>query len=69
MQIRVVALSDGTIQIFGDEGPFEAARQATERLLALLAEQGVPVELVGAVEQHRADVEHVHLQEEVRRDQ
>jgi hypothetical protein len=69
MQMRVIALPDGTIQIFGDEGPFEEARQATERLLALLAEQGVPVELVGEIEQHRPDVEHVHLREEVRRDQ
>ena len=69
MQLRVVALPDGTIQIFGDEGPFAEASKATERLLALLAEAGVPVELVGEVEQHRADVEHVHLQEEVRRDQ
>lgn len=69
MQMRVVALPDGTIQIFGDEGPFEEARQATERLLALFAAQGVPVELVGEIEQHRPDVEHVHLQEEVRHDQ
>jgi len=69
MQMTVIALPDGTIQILGDEGPFEAASQATERVLALLAEQGVPVELVGEIERHRADVEHVHLQEEVRRDQ
>lgn len=69
MQMCVIVLADGTIQIFGDEGPFEEARQATERLLALLAEKGVPVERIGEIEQHRPDVEHVHLQEEVRHDQ
>jgi hypothetical protein len=69
MQMRVIVLENGTIQIFGDEGPFDEARQATERVLALLAAQGVPVEQVGEIEQHRPDVEHVHLSEEVRRDQ
>jgi hypothetical protein len=66
---RVVALEDGTVEIFVDEGSFAEAREATERLLALFAAQGVPVKLVGEIEQHRADVQHVHIQEEVRREQ
>lgn len=68
MQLRVVVLGDGTIQIFGEEGPFSEAKEATESLLALLAERGVPVELVGEVEQHRPDVQHVHLRGVVKRE-
>jgi hypothetical protein len=64
MKIRVFALPGGNVQIFVDEGTFEEARAATSALLTQLKAQGVPVELVGQIEQHKADVTHVHVHQE-----
>ncbi len=64
MKIRVFALPGGQVQIFVDEGTFEEAKAATKALLAHLQAQGLPVELVGQVEQHKDDVTHVHVHQD-----
>ena len=64
MKIRVFALPGGTIQVFVDEGTFEEAKAATTTLLAQLKAQGLPVALVGQVEQHKDDVTHVHVHQD-----
>ena len=65
MKARVFVLPDGNIQIFVDEGNFVEAKAKTEALLAQLKAQGLPVEMVGQVEQHKDDVSHVHVQSDV----
>jgi hypothetical protein len=65
MKARVIALPGGQIQIFVDEGNFAEAKAKTEALLAQLKAQGLPVEIVGQVEQHKDDVRHVHVQSDV----
>ncbi len=64
MKIRMFALPGGTVQVFVDEGTFEEARAATNAILAQLQAQGLPVELVGQIEQHKDDVTHVHVQQD-----
>lgn len=64
MKVRVFALPGGAIQIFVDEGSFEGAKEVTSTLLAQLQAQGVPVALVGPIEQHKDDVTHVHVHQE-----
>lgn len=61
-QIRVFVLPGGKIQIMGDDGSFAEAKQATEQLLQQLQAKGIPVTLTSEIEQHRAGVEHVHVQ-------
>ncbi len=64
MKIRVFALPGGNVQVFVDEGTFEEAKAATNTILAQLKAQGLPVELVGQVEQHKDDGTHVHVQQD-----
>jgi hypothetical protein len=64
-KIRVIALPGGQIQIFVDEGNFAEAKAKTEALLAQLNAQGLPVVMVGQVEQHKDDVSHVHVHQDV----
>ncbi len=64
MKIRVFALPGGNVQIFVDEGTFEEAKAATSAVLAQLQARGLPVELVGQIEQHKDDVTHVHIHQE-----
>ncbi|GAC1477035.1 MAG: hypothetical protein NVS2B12_31150 [Ktedonobacteraceae bacterium] len=64
MKIRVFALPGGNVQVFVDEGTFEEAKVATNLILAQLRAQGMPVELVGQIEQHKDDVTHVHIQQD-----
>ena len=59
MKLRVFALPGGKVQVFGDEGTFEEVKAATTILLAQLKAGGLPVELVGQIEQHQ-DTDH-HL--------
>ncbi len=61
MKMRGFVLPGGTVQVFVDEGTFEEARAATNAMLAQLQAQGLPVELVGQIEQHKGDVTHVHV--------
>jgi len=64
MKLRVFALPGGKIQVFGDEGTFEEVKAATTILLAQLKAGGLPVELVGQIEQHKDDVTHVHIHQD-----
>ncbi len=65
MKARLFRLPEGQIQIFVDEGSFEEAQAFTSTLIAQLQAQGIPAELVGKIEQHRDDVQHVHVQHDV----
>jgi len=65
MKIRVFALLGGSVQIFVDEGSFEEAKTVTAALLAQLQAQGLPLSLVGPIEQHKDDVTHVHVQQDI----
>jgi hypothetical protein len=60
-QLRVFVLPGGKIQIMGDDGSFEEAKQATELLLQQLQTAGIPVTLTSEIEQHRVGVSHVHV--------
>jgi hypothetical protein len=64
MKARVFVLPNGEIQIFVDEGTFAEAQVATRAIVARLGAEGVPAEIVGAIEQHRADVTHVHIHQD-----
>lgn len=68
MKVRIIVLPGGKLQIFVDEGTFEEAAQATRAILADLSAQGVPIQSVGDIEQHRDGVSHVHVIQEVRHD-
>ena len=68
MKARVFVLNGGKVQIFVDEGTFDEAKKLTEQILAALAAQGMPLELVGEVEMHRSGVDHLHVQEGVHHD-
>ncbi|HEV2405430.1 MAG TPA: hypothetical protein VGR88_08260 [Ktedonobacterales bacterium] len=68
MQVRLIVLPQGKIQIFVDDGTFEEAVNATRAILAELACQSVPMELIGDIEQHRDGVSHVHVLQEARHD-
>jgi len=62
MKARIVILPTGQISAFVEEGNFEEARVALQRLLAQLEAQGLDFESVSDVEQHR----HEDIQQEVR---
>ncbi|MDQ2906753.1 MAG: hypothetical protein M3Y81_24855 [Chloroflexota bacterium] len=66
MQFRVIVLPGGTLQVMADEGPFEEAALKTKQIIEALNAQGLPVVLDGPIEQHRAEVSHVHVIQEVR---
>ncbi len=74
MQLRVFVLhadpgrgiEGGKIQIFVDDGTFAEAKAATLALIQAAQAQGIPVELVGEIEQHRPDgPQHVHIRRQV----
>jgi hypothetical protein len=66
MKIRMFALPNGQVQILVDETSFEEAQQMTTLLLTQLQAQGMPLELLGQIEQHKAEVSHVHVRQEVK---
>jgi hypothetical protein len=68
MQVRIIVLPGGKLQIFVDEGTFEEAARTTRAILADLAAQGIPIAAVGGIEQHRDGVSHVHVIQEARHD-
>jgi hypothetical protein len=68
MKARVFVLQGGRVQIFVDEGTPGEAKALTERILATLAANGVPLNQLGEVELHRTGVEHLHVQAEVQHD-
>jgi hypothetical protein len=65
MKARLFRLPGGQVQIFVDEGTFEEAQAFTRTVMATLQAKGIPVELVGKIEQHRDDVTHVHVHHDV----
>ena len=66
MNIKVFVLPGGTVQIFVDgQVSFEQAQRVTEAVIAQLQASGIPFTTVGAVEQHRDGVSHVHIHEGV----
>lgn len=69
MNIRVFTLPSGQVQMLVDEASFEEAQQMTTLLLTQLQAQGIPLELLDQIEQHKADVSHVHIRQEVKQAQ
>lgn len=62
VEVRVVVLPEGRLQLFVDGAiAFETARAVTLEMLAHLCAQGIPVQRVGAIEQHKDGVSHVHV--------
>lgn len=58
---RVFVLPGGRVQIFVDTGSFPRAKAVTEQLLSTIQAQGLPVRMIGEVEQHRDGADHVHV--------
>lgn len=62
MEIKVFVLPGGKVQIFVDgQVSFEQAQAITKAVIAQLEAGGVEFAEVGAVEQHRDGVAHVHI--------
>lgn len=62
MEVKVFVLPGGRVQIFVDgQVSFEQAQQITKVVIAQLQAGGVEFSEVGAVEQHKDGVEHVHV--------
>jgi CRISPR/Cas system type I-B associated protein Csh2 (Cas7 group RAMP superfamily) len=66
VDIKVFVLPGGNVQIFVD-GPvsFEQAQRITEAVIAQLQATGITFTAIGAVEQHKDGVSHVHIHEGV----
>lgn len=63
LQARVFVLPGGRLQIFVDTGSFPQAKALTGQLLSTMRAQGLEVQMVGEVEQHRSGADHVHVQQ------
>ncbi len=63
LKARVFVLPSARLQIFIDSGTFEQAKATTLQLVRALQTQNLAIQVVGDVEQHRADVEHVHVRQ------
>ena len=68
IQVRVILLSGGKLQIFVDNGTQEQATDATKRVLAQLQASGIPLSTIGEIELHRSGADHVHVTSEVHLD-
>lgn len=61
METKIVITLDGKLSIVTQEGNFAEGQQKIKELLVALQAQGLDVDLVGAIEQHRHDDPgHVH---------
>jgi hypothetical protein len=72
MEIKVYVLPGGQLQIFvdGSNVTYDQAAAATVKLLERLQAQGIPIEQVSQIEQHKdAGVSHVHIIQEARHGQ
>jgi len=65
MRARIVILPTGQISIFVEEGTFEDAKQSLNRFLAELEAQGLDLESVTGVEQHRHAAQHLEVKHRV----
>jgi hypothetical protein len=63
LKARVFVLPNARVQIFVDTGTFAQAKMATVHLFRELQAQGLPLTMQGDVEQHRQDVDHVHVRQ------
>ena len=62
MEVKVIVLPGGKLQIFVDgQISFEQAAQITKTVLAQLNAAGIDISEIGAVEQHKDGVTHVHV--------
>jgi hypothetical protein len=61
--IKLIALPGGEVQLFVDgDITYADASQRTQQILAYLRENGVPLELISGIEQHRdPGATHVHV--------
>lgn len=55
MKARIVITLEGEVSIVTAEGSFEEGQQKINEILAGLKAQGINLDLVGQVEQHRHD--------------
>lgn len=69
MQGKIVVLPGGNVQIFADDASFEEAEAWTRTIIASFQAKGIPVELIGKIEQHKDGGTHVHIHDEVRHQQ
>jgi hypothetical protein len=63
LKARVFVLPEARVQIFIDTGTFSQAKAATLQLLQAIQTQGLELKMMGEVEQHRKDVDHVHVRQ------
>lgn len=71
MQVRIVILPGGKLQIFVDGAnvSFAEAEAITQQVLAGLPAVGIAVDSISDVEMHRAGgMDHVHLAPQIRHD-
>lgn len=62
MEITVYVLPGGEVQVMIDgKVAFSEASAVTAQLLADLRADGVPLQPRGSTEQHKPDVDHVHV--------
>jgi len=61
VRARVFVLPNGRAHVFVDTGTFVAAKAVTLQLLQQIQARGLPLQMIGEVEQHRDDVSHVHV--------
>jgi len=62
MKAKIVILPTGQIAVFVEEGSFEDSKLALNRFLAELEAQGLDLESVSNVEQHRHEAQRVEQQ-------
>ena len=63
LQARVFVLPGGRMQIFVDTGSFPQAKALSGQLLSTMQAQGLDIQMIGEVEQHRDGTDHVHVQQ------
>jgi hypothetical protein len=61
LKARVFVLPQARVQIFIDNGTFAQARTATQQLIKGIQTQGLQLQMTSDIEQHRDDVDHVHV--------
>jgi hypothetical protein len=67
LQARVFVLPNARLQVFIDTGTFEQAKTATLQLLQAVQAEALNLQMVGEIEQHRDDIDHVHVRKSVPR--
>lgn len=60
MKARIVVTPEGKIQVFIDEGTFEEGRKKIEQVFKGLQINGITLDDIGPIEQHRHEDGTVH---------